>query len=89
MRALAELPAQIAQIHYGAIPFDGLGAMQIIKAVIQGERPPRLDNPPLHDDAWNLMHQCWAQSKRLRPGIRDVVKTMKSWKKTTAREMRW
>jgi hypothetical protein len=78
---LAKLLARITQIHYDATPFGGLGPLPIIEAVTRGERPPRLDNPPLSDDAWNLVNQCWAQNKRLRPGIRDVVKIMKSWKK--------
>ena len=55
--------------------------MPIIRAVSRGERPPRLDSPPISDDAWKLMHQCWAPDKRYRPGIRDVVKIMKSWKR--------
>ena len=82
--ALAELPARIAQIHYGAVPFEGLAALPIIKAITRGERPPQLDNPPLNDGAWDLMHRCWAHDKRLRPGIRDVVKIMKSWKRPSA-----
>ena len=66
------------------VPFEGLGALPIIKAVTRNERPLRLDNPPLHDGAWDLMHQCWAHDRQLRPGIRDVVKIMKSWKKPPA-----
>lgn len=58
--------------------------MPIIRAVTRGERPPRLDNPPLNDDTWKLMHLCWAHDKRLRPGIRDVVETIESWERLPA-----
>ena len=54
--------------------------MHIVRAVCKRERPPRLDDPPLSDDAWRLIHQCWAHEKWKRPGIRDVVKIMKSWR---------
>ena len=54
--------------------------MYIVRAVSKGERPPRLDDPPLSDNAWGLIHQCWAHDKWKRPGIRDVVETMKSWR---------
>ena len=54
--------------------------MHIVLAICQRERPPRLDDPPLSDDAWRLIHQCWAHEKWKRPGIRDVVKIMKSWR---------
>ncbi|KAF8339486.1 hypothetical protein F5887DRAFT_980246 [Amanita rubescens] len=54
--------------------------MHIVRAVSKNERPPRLDDPPLSDDAWRLIHQCWAHEKWKRPGIRDVVKIMKSWR---------
>ena len=70
---------RIAQIHYDVIPFDGVGAVPFMRGVSRGERPPRLDYPPLSDDAWKLIHKCWAHDKRLRPGIRDVVKMMKWW----------
>ena len=52
-----------------------------MRTVTRGERPPRLNNPPLSDDAWKLMYQCWAHDKRLRPGITEVVETIESWKR--------
>ncbi len=54
--------------------------MQIVRAVSRRDRPPRLDDPPLSDDAWRLIHQCWAHEKWKRPVIRDIVKIMKSWR---------
>jgi len=51
-----------------------------VRAVCRGERPPRPKSPPLDDDAWGLMNWCWSQKKQARPCMRDVVKTMESWK---------
>ena len=75
------------QIYYDAIPFEGLEALQVMKAVTRGERPPRLNNPPLNDDAWKLVYQCWAHDKRLRPEIGDVVKFLPSFLRTS--RIRW
>jgi len=47
--------------------------------VLQGDLPPPLDYPPMSDDAWRLIRRCWVDKWR-RPAIRDIVKTMKSWK---------
>jgi hypothetical protein len=50
--------------------------LQIIQLVVQGERSPRLDEPPLGDCAWNLIRSCWDREASLRPVMRDVVKRM-------------
>ena len=64
--------------------FKDLRALQIMKAVTEGELPPRLDITPHNNDTWKLMHRCWVHNKRLRPCIRDVVKIMKSWERAHA-----
>lgn len=51
-----------------------------MRAVCRGERPPRPESPHLNDDAWRLINQCWSQKKQTRPDMKDVVKTMESWK---------
>jgi len=61
------------QIHYDAVPFAGTKAIQIIKSVSRGQRPPRLQVPYLSDEAWKLMQDCWSKEKSTRPAIEDVM----------------
>ena len=44
--------------------------------VSRGERPPRLDEPPLSDWAWKLMQICWVREALKRPAMNDVVERM-------------
>ena len=39
-------------------------------------QPPRLDSPPLSDEAWQLIRSCWAREASERPGIADVTRQM-------------
>ena len=47
--------------------------MQILKLISRGMRPPRHDEPPLNDEAWELIQWCWAQEASERPGMRNAV----------------
>ena len=50
--------------------------VRIMQLVVQGERPRRLDEPPLSDWAWNLIQSCWDQEASKRPRMKDVVERM-------------
>lgn len=68
------------QIQFGAIPFEGVHEIQIMKNVSKGKRPPRMDKPPLSDKAWNLIKRCWAKEAVRRPAMEDVVEKMMAWR---------
>jgi hypothetical protein len=53
---------------------------QIMKLVSQGERPPRLDKPPLSDKAWKLIERCWVKEAVRRPAMEEVVEKMMAWR---------
>ena len=46
--------------------------------MMEGERPPRPNNPTFTDDAWILMQRCWDQEPRSRPGIGEVLQDLVS-----------
>jgi hypothetical protein len=50
--------------------------LQIVQLVVQGERSPRLDEPPLSDYAWKLIQSCWDHEASERPAMKDVVDRM-------------
>ena len=50
--------------------------LQIIQRVVQGERSPRLDMPPLSNCSWNLIQSCWDHEASERPAMKDVVERM-------------
>jgi hypothetical protein len=67
-----------AQIHYDNIPFAGRQGLQVMTLVSRGVRPPRLDDPPLKDEAWELIKRCWAMIPSERPAIKDIADMMMS-----------
>lgn len=55
--------------------------------VSQGERPRRLDEPPLSDWAWKLIQSCWAQGASERPEMKDVAEMMTAARANEARNL--
>jgi hypothetical protein len=47
-----------------------------VTLVSRGQRPPRQDEPPLSDGAWELIQQCWVMEPLKRPRMKDVAKQM-------------
>ncbi|KAF8676698.1 hypothetical protein AX14_004845 [Amanita brunnescens Koide BX004] len=64
------------EIHYDTMPFARRKEIQIMKLVCAGDRPPRLDEPPLCDRAWHLIQWCWESEASMRPAIENVTKSM-------------
>ena len=42
----------------------------------QRAHPPRLDSPPLSDEAWELIRSCWMSEASKRPRIEEVTLRM-------------
>lgn len=71
----------IPKIHFDCLPFakgsSAKGdAVFVIGQVSLGHRPERRTNPPLGDEAWQLIEKCWDQDPGKRPSMDDVVDTM-------------
>ncbi|KAF8332872.1 kinase-like domain-containing protein, partial [Amanita rubescens] len=64
------------EIHYGTVPFSRKSAVQIWKLVTRCVLPPRLDEPPLSDGAWDIIQRCWTRETSKRPKMRDVVERL-------------
>ena len=66
------------QIYFGCLPFV-CNVYNIGRNVRSGQRPRRLDQPPLDERAWHLIERCWHMEPARRPSMDDVVQTMKFW----------
>ena len=44
--------------------------------IFQGMRPPRRDEPPFSDKAWELIQCCWVEEASERPEMKDVAEWM-------------
>lgn len=68
------------QIQFDTIPFQGVNVIQIAKLVSRGKRPPRLDKPPLSDEAWELIKRCWVKEAERRSAMEDITGKMVTWR---------
>lgn len=68
----------IVQIHYNQTPFAGEEDLRNKELVSKGELPPRLDEPPLSDGAWDLIQSCWIKQAADRPAIKEVLERMEA-----------
>ena len=53
--------------------------------VIQGNRPSRLDDPPLSDGAWEVIQKCWDREPRKRQGMKNVIDSLVAMSPAKAR----
>ncbi|KAF8337722.1 kinase-like domain-containing protein [Amanita rubescens] len=55
-------------IFFDAVPFHEASSFQIMRLVMDGKRPLRLESPPMDTNTWNLVQSCWETipSKRLK-----------------------
>ena len=67
------------KIHFNRLPHDKMNGFAIGRRVLAGNRPTRYLEPPLRDEAWQLITECWGQEPGNRPGIDDILETMVSW----------
>ncbi|KAK2467962.1 hypothetical protein APHAL10511_000257 [Amanita phalloides] len=66
------------EVHFNRFPWSS-NYIYAIKRVTEGGRPERQPNPPLREEAWELIQKCWHQDPGKRPTINDVVDTMILW----------
>ncbi|KAF8626480.1 hypothetical protein AX17_006536 [Amanita inopinata Kibby_2008] len=67
------------EIHFNRVPLRNVNGLSIGSRVKKGKRATRLAQPPLDDDAWDLISRCWHQDAGRRPSMDDIVDTMVSW----------
>ncbi|KAK7680537.1 hypothetical protein QCA50_016318 [Cerrena zonata] len=60
------------EIYSGEKPFANLKMLHVRYAVLRNERPPRPIQPPMSDQLWSEVQQCWSQRPEDRPAIEDV-----------------
>jgi hypothetical protein len=58
------------------MPFASKQGIQILRLVSLGVLPPRRDEPPLDDEAWNLIQCCWMREASKRPAMKDIPEMM-------------
>ena len=61
--------------------------VHVMWLVSRGERPRRLDEPPLSEWAWKLIQSCWIQEASKRPEMKDVVERMTAARANEARNL--
>ena len=68
------------EILTGKIPFEDLGDKAAILYILQGGRPVKPKNfqdVGLTAGMWELLEECWQQSPKKRPTMKEVVKKWK------------
>ncbi|KAF8689674.1 hypothetical protein AX14_003217 [Amanita brunnescens Koide BX004] len=63
-------------IFFDVVPFQLRSDSQIIRLIMSGKRPKRLDYPRMEDNAWNLIQSCWKPKGSERPTMDNIVKTL-------------
>ncbi|KAJ7147360.1 kinase-like domain-containing protein [Mycena filopes] len=64
------------ELYTGAPPFSEISPdVAAMLRVVAGERPPRPE--AMSDELWGLVTAAWAQNFKDRPGINDIVESMK------------
>jgi hypothetical protein len=58
------------------MPFASKQAVQILRLASLGVLPQRRDEPPLSDEAWNLIQCCWMREASKRPAMKDIPERM-------------
>ncbi|KAG8989262.1 hypothetical protein FRB95_003802 [Tulasnella sp. JGI-2019a] len=69
----------IVEILTGSVPLPGLNQVQVIRAIIGGQRPVREPSSRLGRDftpLWDIASACWAPEPSERPTIAHVVETI-------------
>ncbi|KAF8333300.1 kinase-like domain-containing protein [Amanita rubescens] len=64
------------EIHFDSRPFAGKHDIQIWTLISRGILPPLLHEPPLSDEAWDMIQRCWIRKPEERPRIEDVAQRM-------------
>ena len=66
----------VYQVLTGKWPFYPRKEMEIVHAVISGERPPKPDNAEkigMTGVVWELLEECWREDRTKRPLISEIL----------------
>lgn len=61
------------QIFTGASPFGNDSLVMVMRAIMEGRRPPRPMYPAFTDNLWMLVQCCWDHDPDLRPNVSQVL----------------
>ncbi|KAF8333689.1 kinase-like domain-containing protein [Amanita rubescens] len=64
------------EIYYARMPFADKQGLQIIVALLRGQRPQRRDSPTLSNKTWALIQQCWVKKPSKRPRMKNVMERL-------------
>ena len=62
-----------AQVFFDTVPFHGINDFQIVRLVMDGKRPGRLEMPKMEDNTWNLIQNCWETIPSKRQTMEEIV----------------
>ncbi|WVQ95465.1 hypothetical protein IAU59_002562 [Kwoniella sp. CBS 9459] len=60
----------VFQLYSGEIPFAILDANGVRNSILEGVRPPKLDNMPV--PLWDLLNRCWNEDPKQRPKFDEI-----------------
>ena len=66
------------KVFTGKVPFHDVRPYTAVTAISSGRRPQRPAEPPLTEDLWKLMDQCWHQDPESRPEMSTVLQELAS-----------
>jgi hypothetical protein len=66
----------LIQVFTGEVPFSKHSPVQVILAVIKGDRPPRPTYPTFTEKLWTLMQRCWDGDRHSRPDASEVLQVL-------------
>ena len=66
----------VAQTFFDTTPFNGNSDLQIMRLVMNGGRPDRLQSPQMENETWDLIQSCWNSKPSERPTMKQIVKTL-------------
>ncbi|KAF8345488.1 kinase-like domain-containing protein [Amanita rubescens] len=58
---------------FDTVPFHGTNDFKIIRLLMKGKRPRRLESPRMADNTWNLIQRCWESIPSKRPTMEQIV----------------
>ncbi|KAF8326237.1 kinase-like domain-containing protein, partial [Amanita rubescens] len=60
-------------VFFDTVPFHGINDFQIVRLVMDGKRPDRLERPKMEENAWGLIQNCWETIPSKRPTMEEIV----------------
>ncbi|WVF67901.1 hypothetical protein IAT40_002663 [Kwoniella sp. CBS 6097] len=66
----------VFQLYSGEIPFAILDANGVRNSILEGIRPPKLDNIPV--PLWELLTRCWRENPKERPRFEEISQKLEA-----------